>query len=51
MTGPLTGFKIIDLTSMVSGPLATMMLALPMVALYFLAVLIGWLITRRRKKR
>ena len=27
MTGPLEGFKIIDLTQVVSGPLATMMLA------------------------
>jgi len=27
MTGPLSGYKIIDLTSMVSGPLATMILA------------------------
>lgn len=27
MTGPLTGVKIIDLTSMISGPLATMTLA------------------------
>ena len=27
MSGPLTGFKIIDLTSMVSGPLGTMILA------------------------
>ena len=27
MTGPLSGFRIIDLTSMVSGPMATMILA------------------------
>ena len=27
MTGPLDGFKVIDLTAMISGPLATMMLA------------------------
>lgn len=27
MSGPLTGYKIIDMTSMVSGPLATMILA------------------------
>ncbi len=27
MTGPLSGYRIIDLTSMVSGPLATMILA------------------------
>lgn len=27
MTGPLTGVRIIDLTAMISGPLATMMLA------------------------
>ncbi len=27
MSGPLTGFRIVDLTSMISGPLATMILA------------------------
>lgn len=27
MTGPLDGIRIIDLTAMISGPLATMMLA------------------------
>ena len=27
MPGPLHGFRIVDLTSMISGPLATMMLA------------------------
>ena len=27
MTGPLDGFKILDLTQVVSGPLATMLLA------------------------
>ena len=27
MTGPLEGYKIIDLTQVVSGPLATMLLA------------------------
>jgi crotonobetainyl-CoA:carnitine CoA-transferase CaiB-like acyl-CoA transferase len=27
MTGPLDGVRIIDLTAMISGPLATMMLA------------------------
>ncbi|MBB55146.1 MAG: carnitine dehydratase, partial [Magnetovibrio sp.] len=27
MAGPLTGVKVIDLTSMVSGPLATLILA------------------------
>jgi len=27
MSGPLEGFRIVDLTSMISGPVATMMLA------------------------
>ena len=27
MTGPLDGIRIIDLTAMISGPLATMILA------------------------
>ena len=27
MPGPLDGFRIVDLTSMISGPLATMILA------------------------
>ena len=27
VSGPLDGFRIVDLTSMISGPVATMMLA------------------------
>ena len=27
MPGPLDGYKVVDLTSMISGPLATMILA------------------------
>ncbi len=27
MTGPLHGYRVIDMTSMISGPLGTMMLA------------------------
>jgi sec-independent protein translocase protein TatC len=31
-------------------PISLMALALPMVVLYFLSILVGWLVVRRRRK-